>query len=122
LETVVKDLWSLKLRLGHTEKEDEQAGFTATASTVGFSTSEEDTDGGSVSATSKWSRKKKGKRQKLPKLVETLGLCYLGLQLLRLPVGLGEVCKWAAEEEMVYSRVVSVALIFGCVFADTKTD
>lgn len=43
----------------------------------------------------------------VPKLIETLGLCYLGGMLLRLPVGVGEFHRWAAGEEMVYTRAVS---------------
>lgn len=32
--------------------------------------------------------------RKLPKLVDTLGLCYLGMLLLKLPVSLGDIYKY----------------------------
>jgi RNA polymerase I-specific transcription initiation factor RRN7 len=51
-------------------------------------------------------------KEKLPKLIETLGLCYLGMVLLRLPVSLGEIYKWAAEEEVIYTRAVSTHVLF----------
>jgi hypothetical protein len=44
-------------------------------------------------------------------LIETLGLCYLGILLLRLPTSLGEVYKWAAKEEIIYIRAVSMAFV-----------
>lgn len=44
----------------------------------------------------------------LPKLVETLSLCYLGMLLLRLPISLGEVFEWATRNEVLYLRAVSL--------------
>lgn len=109
LETVVRDLWGLRVRLLHGEK-DYDGGYGS--GTVGFSSTSEgdntDTDGG-MSRSSKWSEKnRRNRREALPKLIETLALCYLGILLLRLPTSLGEIFKWATTEEMVYTRAVSL--------------
>jgi hypothetical protein len=113
LETVVRDLWSLRVRLLWSEKDDDE-GYTS--GTFGFSSTSEgdntDTDGG-MSMVSKWSRRsnRKGKEY-LPKLIETLSLCYLGILMLRLPTSLGEIFKWVTTDEMIYTRAVSLILIF----------
>lgn len=112
LETVVRDLWGLRIRLLHGEKDDD-GGYGS--GTVGFSSTSEgentDTDG-NMSRSSKWSRRSRGKkREVLPKLIETLALCYLGILLLRLPTSLGEIFEWASTEEMVYTRAVSLVSI-----------
>lgn len=44
----------------------------------------------------------------LPKLVETLALCYLGVVLMRLPVSLAQIYRWAIKEELIYTRAVSL--------------
>lgn len=105
LETVVRDLWGLRLRLLHGEKED--GGYRS--GTTGFSsTSEgENTESDGISLTSRRSRRSDRAKDRLPKLIETLALCYLGILLLRLPTSLGEVYKWAAEEEIIFTRAVS---------------
>ncbi|PSS25675.1 hypothetical protein M430DRAFT_48107 [Amorphotheca resinae ATCC 22711] len=104
LETVVRDLWGLRLRLLHGEKED--GGYRS--GTTGFSsTSEgENTESDGISLTSRRSRRSDRAKDRLPKLIETLALCYLGILLLRLPTSLGEVYKWAAEEEIIFTRAI----------------
>ena len=47
-----------------------------------------------------------GRKEKLPKLIETLALCYLGTLLMKLPTSLGEMFKWASNEEIVFTRAV----------------
>jgi RNA polymerase I-specific transcription initiation factor RRN7 len=82
---------------------------------MGFSSTSEgnsDTDGTGVkSFGSRRSRKSAVEEERLPKLIETLGLCYLGILLLRLPTSLGEVYKWAAKEEIICIRAVSMAFV-----------
>lgn len=110
LETVVRDLWGLRIRLLHGDKDDE--GGYRSGGTLGFSSTSEgentDTDGG-MSRSSRWSRRSGGKgREMLPKLIETLALCYLGMVLLRLPVSLGEIFKWVTTDEMIFTRAVRI--------------
>lgn len=110
LETVVRDLWGLRLgiiqRVG-----EERGGYGSGTGTMVFSSTNEgentDSDGtGGKSLTSRRSRKRVAAEERLPKLIETLGLCYLGTLLLRLPTSLGEFFKWASHEDMVYTRAV----------------
>lgn len=41
-----------------------------------------------------------------PSLLGALGLCYLGMQCLRLPFTLGDILRWVASNELVYYRAV----------------
>ncbi|KAI9736039.1 MAG: Pol I core factor CF [Claussenomyces sp. TS43310] len=122
LETVVRDLWSVRLRgvhgLGGGDRghaASEASGGAADGGSVGYSslealTESEGTAGtrGSTSASvlSRAGVKRRIKTSGLPRLVDTLGLCYLGILLLRLPVSLGDLHRWARREEIVYLRVV----------------
>jgi RNA polymerase I-specific transcription initiation factor RRN7 len=112
LETIVRDLWSLRLGILHKER-DERSGYGSGTGTMMFSSTGEsdntDTDGtGFKSLGSRSTRRSvKVRGEKLPKLIETLGLCYLGMLLLKLPTSLGEIVKWATREEIVYARAVS---------------
>jgi RNA polymerase I-specific transcription initiation factor RRN7 len=111
LETIVRDLWGLRLGVLHRSRE-ERSGYGSGTGTMGFSSTSEgdsDTDGtGMKSFGSRRSRKSAVEEERLPKLIETLGLCYLGILLLRLPTGLGEVYKWVVKEEIIYIRAVSI--------------
>ena len=70
-----------------------------------------DTDGSGFRSTSsrrsRRSRKSVTSDEDLPKLIESLALCYLGMVLMRLPASLGELYKWVIEDELVYNRAVS---------------
>ena len=116
LEVVVRDLWGLRLGFFHKPLE-EKSGYSSGNGTMMFSsTSEgEDTDGsGFKSASSRRSRKstKDEGVGKLPKLMETMALVYLGMLLMRLPVSLGEISKWITRDEIPYNRAVSRILLF----------
>ena len=43
------------------------------------------------------SREYKVKGKAMPSLIETLGVCYLGCVLMRLPVGMGEIHRYVRE-------------------------
>jgi len=110
LETVVRDLWGLRVRI---LCEDRGAGdFGSGVSVVGFSEgSEGETGSDATGGRSLWSGRSRksvvGRKDKLPKLIETLALCYLGTLLMRLPISLGEFFAWASSGDMVYMRAVS---------------
>jgi len=88
LETIVHDLWALRLQL--LKARAEEPSDTETASHVFSSQSGDETD--TVAEEAKQKRKKpRGKD--VPALVDTLGLCYLATLLLRLPVSLGDVYR-----------------------------
>lgn len=110
LETVVRDLWALRLRVFHEESEKDDLG--SGMSVVGFTDSSEgETHSDTTGGRSLWSgttrRSVVERKKRLPKLVEMLALCYLGTLLMRLPTSFGEFFKWASKEEMVFSRAVS---------------
>ena len=112
LETVVRDLWSLRIRELQPSLDD-RSGYSS--GTMGFSSTSEgeltDTDGASNKSIASSRRKRVVQaRKKLPRLIETLALCYLGILLMRLPTSLGEIYKWARKEEIVFSRAVSIML------------
>lgn len=106
LETVVRDLWGLRLAILHRNQGD--AGLERFGS-MGFSSTSggETTDSDGKSLISSRSRRAEIRREDMPKLIETLALCYLGTLLLRLPTSMGEMLNWAARDEMVYARAVS---------------
>ncbi|APA05763.1 hypothetical protein sscle_01g005330 [Sclerotinia sclerotiorum 1980 UF-70] len=107
LETVVRDLWELRLRVLQGSRDvRSEYGTEFGSTTEGDDT---DTDGtGYRSTTSTIMSRKRASRVKknLPKLIETLGFCYLGILLLRLPTSLGEIYKWATRDEIIYTRAV----------------
>ena len=85
LEIVVKDLWALRLELLK-DKFESSADRDAEASV--YSSQVEDT--GTESGTSLKESRFRKEETKLPTLVESLGLCYLGMVLLRIPISLGD--------------------------------
>ena len=105
---MIKDLWALRLQLlksktDATSEEDtlfssqpqSKTDATPSEDTL-FSSqpqSEMETDDEHEGITRKW--KVRGKE--MPRLIETLGLCYLGLILLRQPVSIGEMHRCVAR-------------------------
>lgn len=113
LETVVRDLWSVRLRAVTGLGDDETS--SASDRAVGFSsTSEAETESdGMITASELGRRKRKRGRIRakgVPKLIDTLGLCYLGMLLMRLPVSLGDFQRWTEKEEIIFLRAVSIAV------------
>lgn len=107
----MRDLWGLRLGVLHSEAG--AGGGSEKFSTAGFSSASEaeNTDSDAVSVGSRRSARSsrsEAGREKVPKLVETLALCYLGMVLMRLPVSLGELHAWATRDEMGYMRAVSI--------------
>lgn len=84
---MVKDLWALRLQLvkGRIDEDSE-------ANAVFSSQPESETEAESKNGDGGREWKVVGKD--MPTLIETLGLCYLGMVLLRLPVGLGELHRY----------------------------
>ncbi|KAL8660321.1 MAG: hypothetical protein Q9202_006663 [Teloschistes flavicans] len=83
LEVVVKDLWSLRLRLLQSRVDTSTDEATMFSSQV---TSEIDTD----DQQSEGDRKRSSRSKTIPSLIESLGLCYLGMMLLKLPISMGD--------------------------------
>lgn len=90
---------------------DERSGYGSGTGTMLFSSASDgnntDTDGITHrSIGSRRSRKSAAMEEKLPKLIETLALCYLGTLLLKMPVSVGDYYKWAIQDRIVYNRAI----------------
>ncbi|RFU78395.1 eukaryotic translation initiation factor 5a [Trichoderma arundinaceum] len=104
LETVVRDLWDLRIRGSNSGLSDDVQG-------------EEDleifsSEPPQESALKHWhpqSRKQSwdpelGLRWPLPRVPDTLAICYLGCILLRIPTHLGEIIRWANGGNLPYKK------------------
>ncbi|PBP26167.1 RNA polymerase I specific transcription initiation factor Rrn7 [Diplocarpon rosae] len=105
LRVTVRDLWELRIRVLHIPRSDTN-GYGAGTGTMMFSSASEGENVGTDGTGSKRSRKGAVSDEKLPRLIETLGICYLGMLLLKLPVSLGQVYRWAAEGQIIFSRAI----------------
>lgn len=104
LETVVRDLWNVKLRGVKSLRDDSRKAAYSSAMETDTEAERSGKDGRIQLA----KRKRKLTNQSgTPKLIETLCLCYLGCILMRLPVSLGDFHRWAETDEILYLRVVS---------------
>ena len=86
---MVKDLWALRLQLLKSKTDatsDEDTGFSSQLQSETESEDKIEADG----------RKWKVRGKDMPSLIESLGLCYLGTILLRLPVSIGEMHRYVA--------------------------
>ncbi|KAF7900230.1 uncharacterized protein EAF01_007532 [Botrytis porri] len=107
LETIVRDLWELRLRVLQGSGDERSEYGTEFGSTTEGDDTDTDGTGYRSTASTVMSRKRASRAKKnLPKLIETLGFCYLGILLLRLPTSLGEIYKWATRDEIIYTRVI----------------
>lgn len=124
----MRDLWDLRTRGVRMTVEGTSGMSSAGGSQVDTSASEdeaestaEDTDD-SVRTDVSSTRKTDIIKSKLPTLMEMLGLCYLGIILLRLPTSLGELYKWVIRDEIIYTRAVSTLQNFPIMFMLTLQD
>ncbi|KAF5874667.1 putative ubiquitin-60s ribosomal protein l40 fusion protein [Botrytis fragariae] len=107
LETIVRDLWELRLRVLQGSGDERSEYGTEFGSTTEGDDTDTDGTGYRSTASTVMSRKRASRAKKnLPKLIDTLGFCYLGILLLRLPTSLGEIYKWATRDEIIYTRAI----------------
>lgn len=97
LENVVKDLWALRLQLLK-DKTDatfhEDVVFSSQAAMV-EGEQEDDRE-----------KHKKMLNHTMPSLVDSLGLCYIAMTMLRLPVSVGDLHRWAVREDVPFIRAI----------------
>ncbi|OAQ86587.1 eukaryotic translation initiation factor 5A [Purpureocillium lilacinum] len=104
LETVVRDLWDLRIR-GSSSLEPSVEDAAAEASLEMFSSqppSEEDKPAWSSGARAQIWDPDRGAGWPMPKVPDTIGICYLGCLLLRIPTRLGELIQWANRGDLPY--------------------
>lgn len=131
LETVVRDLWDLRVRnFGGLRLVDEKGkgkgrGIDARSDATSGSESEvffssqgetEDESGAETARQVKGSRIKnwavrEGQRWPLPSLLDTLALCYVGCLAMRLPVRVGDLLRWARSGRLLFVRAVSSPML-----------
>ena len=88
---MVRDLWALRLQI--IKHQDKDAPEESDLESQQLFSSQ-----GEISEEYDGSAREMKKREKnLPTLIDTLGLCYLGMMLLRIPVSLGDIHKYLLE-------------------------
>lgn len=126
----MKDLWALQLKKVATtipgmsdaapsqEEDPEGEGSVGGgSSTTGWSSQSEYlyTSDEESQASTTWSntsqvrrrRRRVPKASDRPKLIASVGLCYLGLVLLRVAISLGDLHRWIEEQGLLYLRAIS---------------
>lgn len=102
VKTVVRDIWALRLQSLQSRVSYESESEAEQSSQLYSSQSEaERTDD-----TAHKRRARKSKNDAVPKLVDALSICYIGILLLRLPVTVSDIHAWAASGELIYYRAV----------------
>lgn len=122
-EEIVRALWTLRVRnlplqesgeekkKGREGSDWEQDGFSSSAGSTLFSSQSEGTGfessdfDHSDATTATWAPDA-SKRWKLPKLFDTLSLCYLGCLVRRLPATTADFCSWAQKGEIDFLAAV----------------
>ncbi|PFH62716.1 hypothetical protein XA68_12394 [Ophiocordyceps unilateralis] len=103
METVVRDLWDLRIRgssfLSSTEDEGEMEIFSSTPQPA------EDRVAWMPRARAQRWDPERGAGWPMPRLPETIALCYLGAQLLRIPTRQVDLLNWANDGGMPYKTV-----------------
>ncbi|QPC76438.1 hypothetical protein HYE68_007190 [Fusarium pseudograminearum] len=112
LETVVRDLWDLRTRGGgalpveeETQQEAEQdEGLAMFSSQPAVDDkSKDDTFKKQRTRARSWNPEE-NPDWPMPRMIDTLALCYLGCLLLRIPTAIGELCLWANAGRIPYKR------------------
>ncbi|KAG5931485.1 hypothetical protein E4U53_001747 [Claviceps sorghi] len=109
LETVVRDLWDLRIRgygasfQGNDLSESEPETFSSQSVAAGR---EVEAPWKSASRAQSWDPER-GNHWPLPRLPETIALCYLGCLLLKIPTRLADLQNWVSNGTMPYLRAVS---------------
>lgn len=112
LDTVVRDLWAIRIAGFPEEREDETEDQASQMfSSSGLSSgAEEETDKSKRTAphARSWDADS-SPSWPAPSMVDTLALCYLGCLLLRLPTRISDFHHWANNGNIPFRAVVSVA-------------
>ncbi|OJD10497.1 ubiquitin-60S ribosomal protein L40 [Emergomyces pasteurianus Ep9510] len=118
LEVLVKDLWSLRLPQLYSRSGDgsayasdrgtnqSQVFSSQMGSSSGAITSASDADYDEDAATEEENAYHRRRLMESPKLIDSLALCYLGLMLLRVPVGVGVLETWILKDEIPLIRAI----------------
>ena len=97
LENVVKNLWALRLQLLKSLVDATLTEETVFSSQLPASESGQENDN---------TTHRRVVEKAMPSLTDSLGLCYLGMILLRLPVSTGDLHRWATREDVPFIRAI----------------
>ncbi|KIW63244.1 hypothetical protein, variant [Phialophora macrospora] len=117
LWSVVRDLWTLWLsRLGHRLQDHPSTAVDELADTSGNEADTTASSSGNESDTDPdaYTRRQLQQQQKqssysahnYPKLIDTIALAYIGIIMLRRPVGQATFLRWILEEDVPYIRAI----------------
>ncbi|KAK4554024.1 hypothetical protein LTR86_008865 [Recurvomyces mirabilis] len=106
LETLVHDLWALRLqKLQHRVSYESE---TETETQSQFYSSQSEGETSAIESSRRTRGRSQTGDQKIaegtPNVLDTLTLCYIGILLLREPVALGEIHHWCQIGELLYHR------------------
>ena len=91
---IIHDLYSLRLQTLKTDFESPSGPISRVPNFSSASELEPEASDEEDEKSRKLKAKLRDQGRKLPKLVDTLGLCYLGMLLLKLPVSLGDIYRY----------------------------
>ncbi|KAG5983835.1 hypothetical protein E4U55_006985 [Claviceps digitariae] len=110
LETVVRDLWDLRIRGYGANFQDNDLSESElemfSSQPVDSSKEEVKSSWKSASRAQSWDPER-GVDWPMPRLPETIALCYLGCILLKIPTRLADLLNWVSNGTMPYMRAVS---------------
>ncbi|KXH37832.1 forms a complex with the other RRN protein RRN6 and RRN11 [Colletotrichum simmondsii] len=104
LETVVRDLWDLRISGAATAVQDDSASEgepSLFSSQLDLAQDEEHQSRNRRAQ--RWTGEN-GSEWPAPRMIDTLGLCFLGCMLLRIPTRVGDLCKWARGGSIPYKE------------------
>lgn len=108
LETVVRDLWDLRVRaFGTLMPEEQTGGGESQLETFSSQPLSDDSNERKKQAFGRHSwDSDRGSDWPTPKVADSLALCYLGCLLLRIPLRIGQLFTWADQGHIPYRRAV----------------
>jgi hypothetical protein len=109
LETVVRDLWDLRIRGSGSlavDKETQPDEGLAVFSSQPEEPEKDDVPKNHGARAQSWNPEENADWP-MPRMIDSLALCYLGCLLLRVPTAIGELCLWANSGRIPYKRSVS---------------
>lgn len=119
LETVVRDLWDLRIRGYSSNTMESNASDTQLEmfSSQPTSTDEEKNLSWNLRTRAQSWDPERGSDWPMPRLPETIATCYLGCLLLRIPTRLGDLYTWVSNGNMPYLRAVSWSFLCLAVYS-----
>jgi hypothetical protein len=114
LETIARDLWDLRIRAFSSlapDKETSSVKLEMFSSQSLVEEAEDNHPGGSRSRS--WDPDRNSDWP-VPRVIDTLALCYLSCLLLKAPISIGQLYNWTTRGDIPYERMVGVPIPSQC--------